>query len=396
MHRDLLILTDQDRVGKKTTNLTYRLVLPQAEACESLLSTGANIRIWWAERLSNKVYLKACLDDCELYFRRTRFDEQQYMAVGNINTSAYIYRDRPTCALEGIIDTSANGKGWQTIELNEHQASCLVRQKTEASPIVLTLGDATRVNKRVLRSWWPQKGLEVLHLRGLWKTFKRTATLSELVRLDGLDPYETSVVAALADIATAFSVKEILQHLYTNGNRPRLPPQYRDSTHTKVPGFTLLDSLDPEVARAQLTSRPSQSKVESVFLEHEFIVARLAHRLASMNVLPYLSPLVDLAVIHDRSALFFEVKTVSHTNLLDQVRAAIGQLLEYRFVYRESFDNINLALVASPFGSPSAVSFAKDFVKYCGIDWVLWHPCNSQLEFLEETVGRLYSTRKRY
>ena len=390
MQRDLLVLTDQSIRANQKASLTYRLVLPSQVTYDFPLPTMHDFRIWWAERFSGKVYLKACLDGCRMYARHTRAGERQSLAVGSIDTSAYIYRDRPTCILEGIIDTSANAKGWQTIELNQHQASRLVRQKTEASPIVLSLDDAVRINRRVLHNCWPQRESGVLHPHGLWKTFKRTATLSELVRLNGLDPYETSVVAALTDIGVAFSVKDILQHIYTNGNLSQLRPYHRDSTRTRGPAFIPLGSLDCEAALAQPVARPSQFKVGNLSLEHEAILAALAHRLASMRIMPYLSPLVDLAVIHDRSALFFEVKTVSHKNLLDQVRAAIGQLLEYRFVYRESFDSINLALVASPLGSPSELSFAKDFVKYCGIDWVFWFPSGARLELLEETVRRFY------
>jgi len=90
----------------------------------------------------------------------------------------------------------------------------------------------------------------------------------------------------------------------------------------------------------------------------------------------------------------FEAKTVNQKNLLDQVRAAIGQLLEYRFIYRAVFDRVHLVLVAPPLGLPSEVSFAKDFLKDCSIDWVFWLPGDSQFKSLEGVLDSFYHSNR--
>lgn len=390
MQRNLLLLTDQSIRANQKASLTYRLVLPSQVIYDFPLPTMHDFRIWWAERFSGKVYLKACLDGCRMYARHTRAGERQSLAVGRIETSTYVYRDRPTCSLEGIIDTDGNVEPWQVIELDQHQASLLAKRNIEVSPIVLSLDDAVRINRRVLCNCWPHSREGVIYPQRLWRIFKRNATLSELVRVNGLDPYETSVVAALVDIGVALSMKEILQHLFSTMGRMQPSHYDRDSTRIEAPAFTPLGSLARNTALRQSLGSPPEVKAKEISNEHEVIVAALAFRLDSMHLSPCLSPLVDLAVIHDRSALFFEVKTVNEKNLLDQVRAAIGQLLEYRFIYRAVFDRVHLVLVAPPLGSSSEVTFANDFLKDCGIDWVFWPPDDSQFKSLEEILDSFY------
>lgn len=138
------------------------------------------------------------------------------------------------------------------------------------------------------------------------------------------------MVAALVDVGVALSMKEIPQHLYSTMGRMQPSHHDRDSTRIEAPAFTPLGLLARNVALRQSLGSPPEVKAKEISNEHEVIVAALAFKLGSMHLSPYLSPLIDLAVIHDRSALFFEVKTVNQKNLLDQVRAAIGQLLEYR------------------------------------------------------------------
>ena len=84
MQRDLLVLTDQSIRANQKASLTYRLVLPSQVTYDFPLPTMHDFRIWWAERFSGKVYLKACLDGCRMYARHTRAGERQSLAVGSI------------------------------------------------------------------------------------------------------------------------------------------------------------------------------------------------------------------------------------------------------------------------------------------------------------------------
>lgn len=388
MQKDLLVLTDRAIGAKQGAALTYRLVLPPLVACDLHSLTDCAPRIWWAEKHGGKVYLKACLNDCRMYIRHTRNGERQFVAVSKIDTSTYFYRDRPTCPLEGIVDTDGNVGHWQVIELDQHQASLLAKRNIEVSPIVLSLDDAVRINRRVLRACWPNITAGVIYPKQLWRTFKRCAATSELVRVNGLDPYETSVAAALMDIGAAFSIGRILRAIYDTKKVIRPNSNSRNNTSTVPPAFIPLISKPRHYAFRRSPISTTSILLRDMSIEHERIVASLAYKLESMGLTPYVSPLVDVAVINDRSAVFFEAKTVNDGNLLDQLRSAIGQLLEYRFIYRYVFDCIHLVFVAPAVGSLTNLSFAEDFLSYCGIDWVVWLPGYSEFKFLEETLKR--------
>jgi hypothetical protein len=311
--------------------------------------------------------------------------------VGKIDTSSYIYRDKPVCPLEGIIDTDANVEHWQVSELDQHQASHIAERCAMASPVLLSLQSAANVNRRALFGWWPRVNDEAIDPKRLWRIFKHVAALSELSRVDGLDPYETSVVAALIETGVAFSVKEILQHLYAGRRRTQRICLNRDGTRLRAPSFIAMDPMSREVLLGQPQTAPGGIRANGFSVEHEATVARLAYVLKSMHLLPCQSPLVDLAIIKNRAALFLEVKTANNGNLLDQVRAAIGQLLEYRFIYKGFFDRIDLAVVVPLIGSASEVAFAEGFVRNCGISLVVWQSENGQFKYLTDTIREWYA-----
>jgi len=388
MGKDLLIISDREIRPKQEATLTYRLVLPAQMLSHLSLLTGQELRVWWAERFLGKVHLRASLGNCRMYTRYTRTGERRFVVVGQVDTSSYIYRHKPICPLDGLIDSGVNAGCWQVVELDKRQASHFAEQSAMVSPVVLSLQDAMSINRRVLLGYWPYKRTGVVQPRQLWKIFKSHASLSELVRVKGLDPYETSVVAALTEIGVASSIKEILRCMYYNKDRTQPHHFNRDSTRLELPAFISWGAIDHNFILRQPPASPKRVRKNELSIEHEVIVASLARRLESMGLTPYLSTLVDLALIHNRTALLFEVKTVNSGNLLDQVRAAIGQLLEYRFIYRELFDRIYLAIVAPLLGTTSEVAFAEGFVRDCGIGLVVWQPSNSQFLFLEDTLDK--------
>jgi len=390
MGKDLLVLSDRSIRRNHTTHLTYRLVLPIQHFSSLSTLIGQDIRIWWAERHRSKIYLKACLADCKIFERTTKDSYKQFVAVGKIDESNYIYRDIPICPIDANINANHNVGYWQLIELDQQQADNLSEHSANVSPIVLSLKDAISVNKRSLLRCWPRGGEKKIHPRRLLRTFKTAATLSELVRVKGLDPYETSVVTALMDIGAGFSVKTILQLLYDKSGMMSSLRLVRDSIRLQAPTFTQVGLLPNDLAwRGHSSSTPVKKWADEFSFNHEVIVAALARRLRSMGLTPCVSPLVDLALIDNGSALFFEVKTVNNGNLLDQVRSAIGQLLEYRFVYRDVFNSIQLAVVAPALGSLSELAYVKEFIRDCGIDWVLYDSTDLHLDFPEGLLSSL-------
>lgn len=387
MQKDLLVLTDRSVGTEQGAKLTYRLLLPPSISYELHSLADCALRIWWAERYAGKLYLRACLSDCKIHIGRTRNGEQQFVAIGRIDTSTYVYRDEPTCPISEINIQQMSGS-WEMAELTQDQAALLANRCIDISPVVLSLYDAVRSNKRVLRDYWPTTRIQRIYPKKLWKTFKGHATLSELVRVNGLDAYETSVAAALFDTHAAISLKEIMQALYTTGGTCQPRSHDRDGIRMNSPAFIPISLTTHCISRQHLRSSNTKVYAKNISVEHEGIVTALANRLDSMSIKPYVSPLVDLAVINNKSALFFEVKSVKNDDLLNQVRAAIAQLLEYRFIYKNIYNRIGLCFVAPALGSPSEIVFASNFMKDCGIYWLVWRPDNSEFESLDDLVAQ--------
>lgn len=388
MKRELLVLTDRERSKKRWGELTYRLIIPPLIACDLPSSTNYDLRIWWAERYAGRTYLKACLDDCKVQTRYTKQGEKQFVALGKMDTSSYIYRDEPTCPIKWTANPGVRSGLWEIVELDDHQASLLINSMMEVSPTVLNMENATRLNRRVLSARWPNIDAHPIYPKRIWRVFKRYAALNELVRVNGLDPYETSVVAALMDVGAAFSIRGILRAMYDTKKVIRPNSNSRSNTSIMPPAFIPLISKLRHYACRRTPRSTTSILLRDMAIEHERIVASLAYKLESMGLTPYVSPLVDVAVINDRSAVFFEVKTVNNENLLDQIRGAIGQLLEYRFAYKNPFERIHLCIVtAAPLYS-SKLSFVKNFVKDCGITWVSLLPHDTEFSSLDRILAK--------
>lgn len=393
MQKDILVLTDRVVGAEQGATLTYRLLLPPSIGYRLHSLMEHHIRVWWAERHAGNLYLRACLSDCTIHIRSTRSRERQFVAVGEMATSSYIYRDTPTCLLTEV-DIEEGAGPWQMIQLSPDQGLSLVDYTIHVSPVVLSMRDAIRTNKRALRAYWPTTKVRHISPKKLLRDFKSHATLSELVRISGMDAYETSVVAALVDAGGALSLKEIMRSLYGNVGAPRRTSYHRIGTRLSAPTFVSLFSKAHGISSRRLLGRAVKVDANDVSVEHERIVAALGDRLDSMSLTPSANALVDLAMINGRSALFFEVKTVNNKNLLDQVRLAISQLMEYRFIYKNTFERIALSLVAPALGSQSELMFAKEFVRDCGIYWLAWHPDSCEFECLDDCIAQfLQSTR---
>jgi hypothetical protein len=209
------------------------------------------------------------------------------------------------------------------------------------------------------------------------------------VRVNGLDPYETSVVAALIDIGAAFSIGGILKALYNTKKVTRPNSNGINNASIMLPAFIPLTSKPRYYAVRQPPINTKSIMLGDISIELERIVASLAHKLESMGLTPYFNPLVDLAIINNKSVIFFEVKTVNNENLLDQIRGAIGQLLEYRFAYKNSFDKIHLCIVTTNLLYSSKLSFMKSFVKDCGITWVSLLPYDTNFSSLDSILPLL-------
>lgn len=393
MQKDLLVLTDRLIGAEPGATLTYRLLLPPSIGYRLHLLMDHGVRVWWAERYAGNLYLRACLSDCRIHTRGTRRRERQFVAIGEMATSSYIYRDTPACLLTEV-DIPESAGPWQIVQLSPDQGASLVDRMIHVAPIVLSVQDAIRINKRALRAYWPTTKVRHVSPKKLLRAFKSHATLSELVRISGMDAYETSVVAALVDTRAAFSLKEIMRSLYGSAGALHRVSSHRIGARLGAPAFVSLFSKAHGSGSRRLLGRTVEVDAKDICGEHERIVATLANRLDSMSLKPSANTLVDLAIMNGGAALFFEVKTVNNENLLDQVRLAIAQLMEYRFIYKNTFERITLSFVAPAVGSQSELVFAKEFIRDCGIYWLVWHPDSCEFECLDDCVAQfLESTR---
>ena len=95
--------------------------------------------------------------------------------------------------------------------------------------------------------------------------------------------------------------------------------------------------------------------------------------LVDYGLQPRYNTRVDVAVLASGCDVLFEVKTATPENFLHQLRAAVGQLLEYRFRLRRSADKTVRLVVAIEGSSEGAeLEFARQFLASIGLDLVLW------------------------
>jgi hypothetical protein len=98
---------------------------------------------------------------------------------------------------------------------------------------------------------------------------------------------------------------------------------------------------------------------------------------------------VDLRVECKKHDVLFEIKTADSHNFQEQVRRAVGQLLEYRHRYkgRNGGRSLRLAAVIEAGASAQQNEFARGFLRDVGITMVMWKPDTSQFDGLHEVLG---------
>lgn len=76
---------------------------------------------------------------------------------------------------------------------------------------------------------------------------------------------------------------------------------------------------------------------------HRSLVNLLSKRIRKAGAIPRCNQIIDLATNHDKRDYIFEVKSITDSNIKSQVRSAISQLYEYR--YLQNLAGANLILV---------------------------------------------------
>jgi hypothetical protein len=78
------------------------------------------------------------------------------------------------------------------------------------------------------------------------------------------------------------------------------------------------------------------------------MVNHLAHELRKRGYEPQYNTFIDLFCSRERDAIIFEVKSISAENWLSQIRFAVSQLYEYRYIHELKQAKLCLVLSSPP------------------------------------------------
>ncbi len=176
---------------------------------------------------------------------------------------------------------------------------------------------------------------------------KRTVPLVDLVRYQTEDPYATATDV----VAHHLGIRQTAKHGVS------LPGNSWAALEEVQSDSDVLESAEDGLPHATLSPASSM-------LEHQRVVRVLARLLRGVGLRTWQSRHSDLVVLGDSWLIIFEVKSVTEDNVLEQVRAAVGQLLEYRYRYRALRPTCHLAFAT---GGLSKVEFVKGFLANIGI-----------------------------
>jgi hypothetical protein len=174
--------------------------------------------------------------------------------------------------------------------------------------------------------------------------------------VEGLDPFE---VAAHAIVGMPLSSGLVV------------------SATTPMPAFRHICGGEPVIKTgvdADHVQSSSRRALEEATCRHQQLVQTLASAVRRFGLQPCFNRYVDLAVLSGCADVLFEVKTTDENNFLDQARAAVGQLLEYRYRLTHSDEGRRVRLVAvlEAVGSRVEEEFARGFLLGVGVELVLW------------------------
>jgi len=109
------------------------------------------------------------------------------------------------------------------------------------------------------------------------------------------------------------------------------PPAFSASRVPRLPDISLAEQIAARV------------KVERASVVHDLLVRTMSARLSSNDLQPFYNDLIDLYCTIDGTTFIFEMKSTTDKNQLSQVRSAVSQLYEYRFLH--NMDGATLVVV---------------------------------------------------
>lgn len=371
-------------IGKFPTRHPLEKVLLPAElvACSD---RSSDEHIWWAERHGQSLYLRARLYITQAFLERELKSRRRRLIwyLDTVRSERTTWPGTKQCKksnIAGLLDhLSCNFPlGPSVIPIAKTLDLELEGRHLGVSDSVRRYEHAARILRRLFdrtEGHITSTTLVPLPLEQAWYYVHAHFAREELVQLPGYDAYEV----AAAVIAGYTEMPEQIHVL----------PHSADTL--SISRAMQFQELDEEhigyVEREWTRSMQASNNLEVLELktkQHQQILQALAHQIRAKGFCPTYNRYVDLRIEREDDEVFFEIKTANPNNLWEQVRCAVGQLLEYRFRYaRQNGEKpIRLAAVVeenAPFGQYELV---REFLTELSIALVLWKQKRSQFEGL--------------
>jgi hypothetical protein len=98
-----------------------------------------------------------------------------------------------------------------------------------------------------------------------------------------------------------------------------------------------------------ITSLVARCKLDRANALHIEVVESVARELSRNGYTPQSNELIDLFCQREHDAVIFEIKSITERNWLDQIRKAVSQLYEYRFVHGLNGAHLCIVLSQQPY-----------------------------------------------
>lgn len=192
---------------------------------------------------------------------------------------------------------------------------------------------------------------------------------AELVAVSDLDPF---------CVAAHVLVDDPLPEM-TSADEYVYMPAWRPFGHENVvsPGDSSARTICPSGLSVEVTHR------------HHSIVRQLATTLRRYGAKPHYNKHLDLAVAASSVDILFEVKTATPANFREQLRLAVGQLLEYRYLLarKPHRRQIRVAVVIEGCAESRDELYAHGFLLSVGISLVIWREQSGAFDGLRELLA---------
>jgi len=374
---------NSSRAGR---HVLSRVVIPVEVACRyDGLPKG---HIWWIEKTGRSFYLRAKLYVTEATVER-ELKSGLRRAVWHLDVirseritwpGTKSREGNVTKSLAGVVLDTLGGLAFTpvTAELDGH----LEEIRLSISEQSFRFEHATHVFRQLFAK--PESRLPLANALSLsWCQAIHYAhayfAREELISIAGCDPYEVAA-AVLAGYAKMPDKSPIIEEIDTY-------------PIAEIVEFTELDEEHLGYVERRWKRNPESfikfDKLEVKTKRHQQILQLLARNVRAKGLRPTYNRHVDLRVEGNGSEVLFEVKTADALNFQQQVRRAVGQLLEYRYRYKRynKRREIKLAAVIEAEASVEQYEFARGFLSELGIAMVLWKPKTSLFEGLSEVLS---------